>query len=199
MISGHATMTELSCHFVHRSRFGRFVGRGLGINGGFDAPPPGVTPGVQPPPPGTTFAGPTPDTSPCPGFTSFRVNGVCFDPLAAVPGGAPMISPTTETTAAGGVAVMGAFGMPALTPMLVGVIMDHHGVAQPIRRCIPGMVLGKDNLCYEGSSLTRSTRKWPKDKRPPVSVSDAECIRKASAAKGRVKKLAKGVGFKVTG
>jgi len=113
----------------------------------------------------------------------------CLDPSAVLPGGDPFI------TGAGGTAVMGAFGMPAMQPMIVGSVMKDDGTTSPVRRCMAGMVLGKDDLCYPKAALNRKYRKWAPDRKPPVSAADAQAIRQAESAKKRVKKLAGDVGF----
>lgn len=85
-----------------------------------------------------------------------------------------------------GQAVIGAFGKPALVPFVE---------AQPTRRCPPGAVLGKDNLCYDRRSIRNSDRKWPKPPKPPITVADRKAIRRAASAQNRVKRLAGDVGF----
>lgn len=85
-----------------------------------------------------------------------------------------------------GDAVMGAFGKPAIVPATV---------AMPTRRCPPGTVLGKDNLCYARGSITNQNRKWPKPPRPLLSAADMKTIRKAKSLAGRVKKAATVTGF----
>jgi len=117
------------------------------------------------------------------------------DPTAALPGGRPFVQLAngTDVAAPAGTAVVGAFNLPAMVPQVVGLIADHHGQANPIRRCLAGMVLGKDDLCYAG--LPNKWRKWPKAARPPVSASDAKAIRRAAASVNRVKRLAKSVGL----
>lgn len=102
-----------------------------------------------------------------------------------------------QTLARGGQAVVGAFGMPAMEPDIVGVVEDRNGVRQPIRRCMAGMVLGKDDLCYPKQVLGRrgKWRKHPAPAKAPVTAEDAKAIRKAASAKNRVKKLAGDVGF----
>ncbi len=92
------------------------------------------------------------------------------------------------------VAVVGSFGMPAMKPALVGLIVRADGSQHPVRRCPRGSVLGKDNLCY--MKIPNSFRKWPRAARPPVSASDAKCIRRAASATKRVERLAKSVGLR---
>ncbi len=99
----------------------------------------------------------------------------------------------TAVATGGGEAVVGAFGMAALVPRIVGAIEDHHGELRPIRRCPRGSVLGKDDLCY--MKIPNSFRKWPKAPRAPVTANDAKCIRKAASATARVERLAKSVGL----
>lgn len=113
-----------------------------------------------------------------------RIQNKCVDLMAAPPGGQPFISQAAYSTA------QGAFGMPAVVP------------EQEMRRhlkCPRGMVLGYDEMCYPKAVLPRRSqfRKWKGARRPPVSVKDAQAIRRAEQAKDRVKKLAKNVGFSV--
>ena len=99
------------------------------------------------------------------------------------------------TTTGYGDAVMGLFGVPALRPAIVGQRTNARGETVPIRQCPPGVVLGKDNLCYAKGSIPNKMRKWPKAAKPPITAADAKAIRKAASAKNRVKKLAGSVGF----
>lgn len=140
---------------------------------------------TAPPPPSGLVAGGVPGTSsqdPClPGYV--RVPGIgCVKPSAALPGGEPL------TMQPGGAAVMGAFGLPAMQPLVEERI---------VRSCGPGMVLGKDNLCYPKGVLSARSqfRKWRKAAKPPITASDMKAIRKAARARDRVKGLAKDVGF----
>lgn len=94
-----------------------------------------------------------------------------------------------------GEAVLGAFGLPAIIPRQVGVIEDREGREGPILRCPTGLVLGKDSLCYPKAAIPRQFRKNPPAKKPPLTVTDANAIRRAASAKNRVKKLAGDVGF----
>ena len=116
-----------------------------------------------------------------------RVGANCVDFSAALPGGDPFVSPATMGA---GVATLGAFGLPALTPQ---------GVSRIVRRCGRGMVLGVDNLCYPKGVLgSRSKfRKWRRPIRPPISRRDVRAITRAAAAKDRVAELARDVGLKV--
>lgn len=122
----------------------------------------------------------------CPPGT-FNVFGTCLD-----------LQPGGETQGEGFVVPNGSSGMspvagrygPAYRPSQVGTVNG-----RPIRRCVPGMVLGRDNLCYEKRAISRSERKWPKAAKPPITVGDAKAIRQADRAKKRVKKLAGDVGF----
>jgi len=187
--------------FLHRSRFTRGlldVGSAIGIpgtsiardllaaNGG--RPDAGFVGPVQIPQ--QTFGA----SGPCPPSTVRGPLGTCIDVGAILPGGDPFITrPGEAIVEIGGQAVIGSFGMPAMVPDIVGAVRDHHGQVNPIRRCRAG-VLGKDNLCY--LKIPNSFRKWPKATRPPVSASDAKCIRRAASATKRVERLAKSVGLR---
>jgi len=131
------------------------------------------------------FTGP----GPCP-EGRIRVGNNCIDPLALPPGGSPAVVPASGTQIqGGGQAVMGSFGLPAMAPRVE---------ARTHRSCGPGMVLGKDNLCYPRGILSRRSkfRKWRQPPRPPVTSGDVKAIRRAARAKDRVKDLAKDVGFR---
>lgn len=89
-------------------------------------------------------------------------------------------------TGSSGQAVMGAFGIPAMLPIIVGNI----GGA-PIRRCMAGAVLGKDDLCYMKGSIPRQFRKWRPAAKPPMSAADAKALRRIGTLQNKVKGLAK--------
>lgn len=153
---------------------GGFIARTFGGGGGSDRPTSGGR--------GFTDGG----TGPCPGAGVVHVPGVgCVSLGDLGPGGAPAVR------AAGGVAVQGAFGMPALQPRTE---------TRTVRRCGPGMVLGKDNLCYPKAVLSRRSkfRKWRAAPRPPVSAADMKAIRRAARAKDRVANLGRDVGLNVS-
>lgn len=164
---------------------GAVAGAAAGLTrGGPSAPPAGI-PGPSAPP-GTGLVGGTGCRPP-----AIRVAGRCVDPTASLPGGRPFIS--EPTTAAFGPAVVGSFGIPALEPAVVGSIQG-----RPIRRCPPGAVLGKDDLCYMKGSIPRKFRKHPPRAKPPVSAYDAKMMRKygqGGSKQARVKKLAQEAGY----
>lgn len=89
-------------------------------------------------------------------------------------------------TGVSGVAVMGAFGIPAMQPVVVGNIGG-----SPIRRCMAGAVLGKDDLCYMKGSIPRQFRKWRPAAKPPMSAADAKALRRIGTLQNKVKGLAK--------
>jgi len=70
-----------------------------------------------------------------------------------------------------GEAVMGRYGA-ALTP---DVEMRRH------RGCLPGMVLGKDGLCYNRRDLKNSEREYPRGTRPLGTPGEMACLRKAAS------------------
>jgi len=75
-----------------------------------------------------------------------------------------------------GEAVMGPFGA-GLEPFFA---------TMNVRRCLPGMVLGRGNnglpLCYNKSQLKNSERLWPAARKPLLTGGDLNAIRKAAAA-----------------
>lgn len=109
----------------------------------------------------------------------------CINLAAAGPGGVPMI------TQGGGGAVLGAFGVPAMVPDDVTTFK---------RVCLPGMVLGKDDLCYPKAVLPGRSkfRKWRRPVRPVISRRDTVAIRRSARAKERVAELAKEAGLFVS-
>lgn len=156
--------------------------------GGGRAPAPPLPSAGQGFAPGQGFTGFT-GPGPCPPGR-IRVESSCVDLTALPPGGTPAVVPQSGTVAtAGGGAVMGGFGMPAMAPTVVTRLH---------RICGPGMVLGKDNLCYPKAVLSRRSRfrKWRQPPRPPVTSSDVKAIRRAARARDRVSALAQDVGFK---
>jgi len=109
-------------------------------------------------------------------------------PIAAIqrflPGGA------TGTESATGQAVAGAFGIPAIIPLQI-----------PSTRldCPPGMVLGKDNLCYPRQVLRRDSkfRKWRPGVRAVLTGGQRSSIRKAKAAVASAREAISGFGITV--
>lgn len=138
----------------------------------------------------------------CPGgFRKNPITGVCEERgfVGAVqrvlPGG--QLGTIADT---GGSAVVGAFGLPARVPAQVGSITRNDGSVGPLLRCIAGMVLGKDNLCYPTQVLSPRSkfRKHKRPRRAVVTPGDSTAIARAARAKERVKSLAKDVGFTVS-
>jgi len=75
---------------------------------------------------------------------------------------------------AGGVgeALMGQFGA-ALEPFFFTINQ---------RRCLPGMILGKDKLCYNVGAISNKERLWPKGPAPLLTGGEMSAIRKAAGA-----------------
>lgn len=71
-----------------------------------------------------------------------------------------------------GNAVMGQYGA-GLEPEAFPVIT---------RRCIPGMVLGRDLICYNRRDIRNDERRWPRGRRPLLTGGDMRCISVASRA-----------------
>jgi len=119
----------------------------------------------------------------CPRGT-IQVGSRCVDLSALPPGGDPAVF------TAGGVVVQGGFGLPAQTPLIQERIR---------RKCMRGMVLGVDDLCYPKAVLgaRSSFRKWKRPIKPPITRRDTVAIRRSAAAKQRVFDLAKDVGLHV--
>ena len=119
------------------------------------------------------------DGGPCPPLTIRGPRGTCIVLLAGAPGGRPMI---TSADGAGalefGGAVVGAFGMPAIAPVLE--VREH-------RSCPSGMVLGEDELCYPKEILRRNSRfrKWRPGMRPILTGGERRGITKARQSVNR--------------
>jgi hypothetical protein len=135
-----------------------------------------VVPGTGGVVPGTTTTTPLVPTQPsasCPPGT-FRFPpfvGPCVD---LVPGGG--------TSGAGmvlqyGEAVMGRYGA-GLVPAMRSVT---------VKRCPPGAVLGKDEICYNRRDLRRDDRKWVPGRRPLLTGGDLNAISRAARAAGKMK------------
>lgn len=150
---------------------------------------------------GTVFGSPKPTTTAstgngtavqpatCPPGT-VKVGNTCVSPGDMFPGGDPGMFE------AGGQAVVGAFGLPALSPTIVGSVAGRNGVSA-IRRCPRGTVLGFDNFCYPKAVLPRRSRfrKHKGDRRPPMTGADAAALRRIGTLQKRVKELAKDAGI----
>jgi hypothetical protein len=127
---------------------------------------------------------------PCPeGYYKIPGTDTCINPLAIPPGGTP------ATVGAGGVAVVGAFGMPGISPSIVGNITKDDGSTGPILRCPSGMALAKDNICYVRSLIPRSFRKWNPGMRPLLTGGERKVLSRANTLRGKVKTLATASGF----
>lgn len=115
-----------------------------------------------------------------------RIGNTCVSPGDVFPGGDPF------TQQAGGQAVQGGFGLPAFTPVREQRVH---------RRCPEGMVLGKDNLCYPRQVLPRRSkfRKWRPSRRPPISSSDWQALKRAERVKKKARSIAETAGGKVKG
>jgi len=127
------------------------------------------------------FAGPAVSAAGCrPG--TFRVGSRCVNPLAAAPGGDPLFSPVPEAGVDAGVggAVMGRFGA-ALQP---GSRIIDRAV------CLPGMILGRDDLCYNKGQIKNSERMWPRGRRPLLTGGDMRAISIAARAASRLTRTA---------
>lgn len=112
----------------------------------------------------------TPDVATCPDG-SFSVMGKCVDltPGGDVSGGGLVLST--------GEAVLGRYGA-ALVPMRRTL---------EVARCLRGMVLGTDNLCYNRRDLRKDERKWAPGRKPLLTGGDLNAISRAARAAARVK------------
>lgn len=117
-------------------------------------------------------------------FPQIRIGDVCVDPTALPPGGDPAVTGAGNGSMNGGqrgAAVHGRYGV-AVQPVIR---------TRTIRDCPDGMVLGKDNLCYE--RLPKSERKWNPGRKPLLTGGEMNAISKAQRAAGRLKRAQKGL------
>jgi len=56
--------------------------------------------------------------------------------------------------------------------------------------CLAGMVLGKDEICYNRRSIRNSDRMWPRGARPLLGPGEMRAIRIAKVAAGRLTRTA---------
>ena len=66
-------------------------------------------------------------------------------------------------------------------------------VADPVitRRCLRGMVLGLDGICYNKRDLTNKERFWPRGRPPLLTGGEMRCISVASRAAGKLERKEK--------
>jgi len=175
------TMNEVSESFVHKRVIGALGGA---ITGGLPGAIGGFISGGQP---GSTVdiaassgALPFAPSSGCgPGFerdSSGRCARAGFVGTAQrlLPGGSTGFQPDGF-----GAAVNGAFG----------VALEPAAMAATRLRCPRGTVLGRDNLCYNRSSLRKSERKWSPGTKPVLTGGQVNTLRKAQRIQERMKKL----------
>jgi hypothetical protein len=109
------------------------------------------------------------------------IGGPCIFPFRKAPDGTCKLFVGDQPGPNGGgdpvgefTATAGAFGMPAMVPMSVQTVTH---------RCPPGMVLGRDNLCYPRQVLRRDSkfRKWRPGPRPWGTPGQISAVRKAKS------------------
>jgi len=120
--------------------------------------------------------------------------GGCLSP-ADIASSRPQLPPTPGITTpaersigAEFQAVVGAFDMPAMAPFAeTRIVLD----------CPPGMVLGKDDLCYPSAVLRRNSRfrKWRSVPRPSISRRDERALSTRAAVVKDLKRLSKQAGL----
>ena len=124
-----------------------------------------------------------------------RVTGIRGTVERILPGGKTGVRdpvPSTRTP------MLDDFGVPAVTPMVVGTITRKDGTVGDILRCGPGEVLGKNDLCYRRGSIPPGLRKWKPARKPPISAKQWRMLQGASTAENRAKEVAQKAGWKVT-
>jgi len=134
--------------------------------------------------------GPRPVLGPIP--LTFPVGPQAPIPPIQLPSTPTVTTPAERSVGPDFQAVTGAFGMPAMAPFAeTRVILD----------CPPGMVLGKDDLCYPSAVLRRNSqfRKWRSAPRPTVTRRDERALARIDSVQKALKRLGKKAGLKVTG
>jgi len=103
---------------------------------------------------------------------SKNAQGRCRPNRPGFVAGVERFLPGGETgTIRAGAAVMGQYGA-ALEPFVE---------ARHVRTCLPGMVLGKDGLCYNRRDITNKEREYPKGTRPLGTPGEMAALRKAAS------------------
>lgn len=130
-----------------------------------------------------------PDVGQAGGFTNtadqcpqgyYRVGNQCVSPGDAWPGGNPVITPVTNGSAPSGGGQYYQTGL--------GFAVAPATMTTTRLRCPGGMVLGRDNLCYE--KLSNQYRKWPHHK-PYITRADYKAISRADRARKKLVRLTK--------
>jgi len=109
------------------------------------------------------------------GIRGILINGQCFNPFSAPPGGQSIISQPV------GDATMGRHGA-GLAPFVEN---------RTTRRCLPGMVLGNDGMCYNRRDIRNADREWPRGRRPLGTPGELAALAKAAAFGRRMKNTVK--------
>jgi len=118
----------------------------------------------------------------------FRESGgeACQPPLVLDQDGVTCVFPGSPADislggALGGVTVMGRYG----AAMVPETEQRLH------RECLPGMVLGDDNNCYNRRDLKNSERKYPKGRAPLLTGGERNAITKAARAARKIQRTEK--------
>lgn len=154
-----------------------WVGKELGLTGGSASEPPSGESVV----PGAGLQ--APQGTGCSWPMVRGPGGTCIDLSALPPGGDPaVVGAGSMPPASGGY----ADGYGDAVRGYYGVALQPRVEARAVRKCPPGMVLGKDNLCYE--SLRKSARKWDPGMKPLMTGGDRKAIRRAASVAGKLKR-----------
>lgn len=69
---------------------------------------------------------------------------------------------------------------------LYGAALEPQFEQSTTRRCIRGMVLGKDGLCYNKRQIRNADRQWPRGTPPLLTGGERKAIRIAATAGGKL-------------
>jgi len=117
------------------------------------------------------------------GGTQLVGTGTCIPPFRVDPNtGRCRLFLGDQPGPNGGPAAGAVVGMSGMQPMVeTRQRMD----------CLPGMVLGRDNLCYSKRDIRNSDRKWPKGRAPLLTGGERNAITKASRAAKKIETTTK--------
>lgn len=123
-------------------------------------------------------------SGPCP--TGYTWNGTqCV--ASGISGAVQRFLPGGQTGT--GMDVYGSAGIDEFGHMYI----EPYVYSQPMRRCPPGTVLGKNNRCYD--KIANKDRMWPRGPRPLMTGGEMKVLRRAEMLKKKVKRLATTSGF----
>lgn len=83
----------------------------------------------------------------------------------------------------------GADGVPVNGRFGIGMVPNQRNIVRDV--CRKGMVLGKDNICYERRNIANRDRLWPKGTKPLGTAEEMRAVRIAARFAGRFERTTK--------